>query len=292
MSDITSQTNRRLYNGVEIPCFGYGTFPMKEELANTVPLAVAAGYRLIDSSDNYLNEEFIGVGLGKCDSRSLVVQTKFSQPFRTKRLSRCFDESERKLGGRIDVYLLHWPFPFLWKLQWRKMENLYLEGRCRAIGVCNFKKKHLKKLLSFCRVKPMVNQLEWHPMYQQRETVEFCKKNSIQVMSYTPLARMSRQLMENPVLLSIARKKGRSVPHVILRWNVEHGHIPIPASRSDAHIKGNIDIFDFSLSKEEIASIDALECGMRVRFDPDTRFAWGLKLRFLWCRIKLIGKGV
>jgi len=292
MSDITPDLNRRLYNGVDVPCFGYGTFPLKDELVKTVPLAVAVGYRLVDASDNYLNEEFVGAGLGSCDARTVVVQTKFSQPFRTKRLGRCFDESERKVGGRIDIYLLHWPFPFLWKLQWRKMENLYLAGRCRAIGVCNFKKSHLKKLLAFCRVKPMIDQIERHPMYQQREAVEFCEKNGIQVMSYSPLARMDPRLLKNPTLLSIANARGKSVPQIILRWNVEHGHIPIPASRSEAHIKGNFDIFDFSLSKDEIDMIDALESGMRVRFDPDTRFDWGTKLRFLWCRVKLIGKKV
>ena len=284
---------RVLYNGTRLPCIGYGTFPLKEKLSTTVPAAIRTGYELVDTSDNYLNEKFVGEGLKNANyPSSVVVQTKFSQPLRTKRLDRCFDESESKLGGRIDVYLIHWPYPFLWRIQWKKMEKLYLAGRCKAIGVCNFKKKHLRSLFSFCKVKPMINQIERHPLYQQRAAVEFSEAHGIQVMSYSPLARMDKRLMENPVLGEIAQAHGKTVSQVILRWNIEHGHIPIPASGSEEHIRGNFDVFDFSLSQEEVKRIDALESGTRVRYDPDTRFGWRMKLRFLWCRIKLIGKRI
>jgi diketogulonate reductase-like aldo/keto reductase len=239
-----------------------------------------------------MNESYVGEGLREVDAGQVVVATKFSQPLKTKCLERCSEESERKLGGRVDMYLLHWPYPFLWKLQWRKMEKLYHDGRCRMIGVCNFKAKHLKRLLAFCSVRPVVNQIERHPMYQQREIVAFCREHGIRIMSYSPLARMDDMLMRNPVLSRIAESHGKTVPQVVIRWNIDSGHIPIPASRTERHILGNFDVFDFSLSREEIDQIDALESGGRIRFDPDTRFGWKDKLRFLLCRLKLTGRRI
>ena len=283
---------RVLGNGVELPEYGYGTFPLKEELRATVPFAIRHGCRLVDTSDNYMNETYVGEGLREVDAGHVILVTKFSQPLRTKRLERCFEESERKLGGRIDVYLLHWPYPFLWKLQWRKIEKLYLAGRCKAIGVCNFKAKHLKRLLAFCKVKPLINQIERHPMYQQSDAVSFCREHGIQVMSYSPLARMDARLMKSPVLLRIAESHGKTVPQVVIRWNIDRGHIPIPASRTEEHILGNFDVSDFTLSGEELEEIDALESGCRIRFDPDTRFGWKDKLRFLRCRLKLLGRRI
>lgn len=274
---------------LKLPPIGYGTFPQKENLVDNVSTAVDCGYRLIDTSDNYVNEEYVGRGLKNicCSGKNVIVISKFSQPFRTASLSTCFQESNSKLSGRLNIYLLHWPFPFLWKRQWKAMENLYLEGKCDAIGVCNFEKKHLKKLFKFCRVKPFIDQFECHPMFQQKETSDFCKKNGIQVMSYSPVARMNKKLIENETLLSIARKYDKSVTQVILRWNVEHGFIPIPAASSERHMKENIDIFDFSLTESEVKDIDSLECGFRIRFDPDKRFGMMQKLRFLKVYLKL-----
>ncbi len=283
-----------LWNDVEMPCVGYGTFPQKASLERTVPMAVGNGYRLIDASDNYHNEEFVGRGLAACGEvrQDICVVTKFSQPLKTGRLAACFAASERKLGGRVDVYLLHWPYPFLWRLQWRKMEELYLAGRCRAIGVCNFDRKMLEKLLSFCRVKPMVDQFERHPVFQQGETAVFCRENGVQVMCYSPLARMDERLMKNGVLEGIASRHGKTVGQVVLRWSVERGDVPIPASGSESHVRENFDVFDFSLTDDEMKAIDALESGCRVRFDPSRRFSFSEKARFLWCRIKLAVKGV
>ena len=279
---------RTLANGLKIPAVGYGTFPLKDELVRSVPLALGSGFRLIDTSDNYLNEEFVGQGLaasGDLTAETLLV-TKFSTPRKTKDISRRFDASRRRLGGRIDVYLLHWPYPFLWRWQWRQMEDLYIAGRCKAIGVCNFDKAMLLRLLKSCRVKPMIDQFERHPLFQQRETADFCRAEGIQVMSYSPFARMDARLMENPVLLEIAAAYGKTVGQVILRWNVEHGDIPIPASKSECHIRENFGIFDFALSEEEVSRIDALDAGVRVRFDPHRRFTCFQKLKFLCIRMK------
>ena len=282
---------RILANGFEMPCIGYGTFPLKDELVETLPLAVRAGYRLVDASDNYGNEKQVGTGLAAAGAASndVVVVTKFSRPARTREFAKLFRSSCAKVGGRIDVYLLHWPYPFLWKLQWRIMEDLYLSGACKAIGVCNFDRRRLEKLLRFCRVKPMIDQFERHPLFQQEETAAFCRTNGIQVMSYSPFARMDPALMENPVLKGVAAAHGKTVGQVILRWNVEHGDIPIPASKSSTHIAANLEVFDFALAPEEVARIDALEAGHRVRFDPDKRFTFSQKMRFLWERIRCHG---
>lgn len=267
---------------------GYGTFPLGEELVRTIPQVVDCGYRLVDTSDNYKNEKFVGRGLAACGiSRDRVtVVTKFSRPLKTYRLEECFNQSERNLGGRIDMYLLHWPYPFLWKVQWRKLEELYLSGRCKEIGVCNFDRPRLEKLLRFCRVKPAVCQFERHPMFQQNETAEFCRENGIKVMCYSPFARMNSRLMKNAVIGRIAESHSMTPGQVILRWSVERGDIPIPASSSEGHIRENFDIEGFSLSDGEMREIDALDAGMRVRFNPDNRFSLEKKIKFLILRVK------
>lgn len=251
-----------LYNGLKLPIIGYGTFPQRDNLVRNVPFAYNVGYRMLDTSDNYLNEEYIGEGLESVEYEDIIVITKFSQPLRTSELENCFNESFCKLKrkGELDVYLMHWPFPYLWKTVWRKMEDLYLQGNCAAIGVCNFDVGYLKELLRVCRVKPMINQFEHHPLFQQKELVEMCKQENIQVMSYSPLARMDEQLNANRVLTHIAEKYGKTVNQVILRWNIDTNCVPIPASSSEDHIKENFDVFDFKLTKNEIESINELDC--------------------------------
>lgn len=281
-----------LASGLVLPPIGYGTFPLKERLVESVPLAIAGGCRLVDTSDNYHNEEFVGRGLAACgpSREDIVVVTKFSSPLRTRTLAKCFAAAERRLGGRIDVFLLHWPYPFLWREQWRRMEDLYLAGRCRAIGVCNFDRRRLERLLACCRVRPMIDQFERHPLFQQRETAEFCREQGIKVMCYSPLARMDDRLMRNPVLTELAAKYYKTVGQIVLRWSVEHGDVPIPASGSEEHILENFNIFDFQLTREEVERIDALEAGVRIRFDPARRFTAKNKVQFLRCRVKLAVK--
>lgn len=274
-----------LNNKLEIPIIGFGTFPQKESLVSTVPFAKAQGYRMVDTSDNYLNEEYVGRGLITNTTDTIIV-SKFSQPLRTYELEKCFEESEKKLGGRIDIYLLHWPFPYLWKEQWRRMEQLYLSGRCKAIGVCNFDVGYMNELLRMCRVKPAINQFERHPLYQQEDIVELCKKNGIQVMSYSPLARMDTLLHGNSTICDIAKKYGKTTGQVILRWDIDTGCIPIPASSSSKHIIENINVFDFELTDYEVAQINAQEAGRRVRFNPRTRFSEEQKKAFVKYKVK------
>ena len=162
-----------LSNGMIIPAMGFGTYPQKEQLCETAQTAYRVGYRLFDISDNYHNESFLGEAfrsIGELDKDTVIV-SKFSQPYRTWELDKCFYESKNKLGGKLDIYLLHWPYPYLWDLQWRRMEQLYLVGECAGLGVCNFEIPKLKRLLKICKVKPLINQIERHPLFQQQEIV-------------------------------------------------------------------------------------------------------------------------
>lgn len=273
-----------LNNGCEIPVIGFGTYPYKEPLITCIPKAIIHnGVNLIDTSDNYGNEEFVGKGLAQVDLSKVTVIAKFSQPLRTNELEKCFEESKKTLGT-INIYLLHWPYPYLWKKQWRKMEELYLAGKCEAIGVCNFDICYMKELLSFCKVKPTINQIERHPMFLQQELIDFCQENDIAIMAYSPVARMDKRLHDSPILREIADKYRKTVSQVILRWDIDTGCIPIPASSSDKHITENFDIFDFILTEEEIDAINSLEVGMRIRYNPRTRFSKKKKFEMLMYR--------
>lgn len=279
-----------LNNGLEIPAIGFGTFPQKEILTQSAQVAFKTGFRLFDTSDNYLNEEYLGgavKSIGEAINDALII-TKFSLPLRTGKFQVCFDESLRKLAGKIDILLLHWPYPFLWKAQWLHMEKLYLEGRVKAIGVCNFEMDKLKSLLRFCKVKPAINQIERHPLFQQNDIVSFCKENDIQVMSYAPVARRDSELINSSVLSKIAKKYGKTPTQIILRWDIDTGTIPIPASQSSEHIQENYNIFDFRLTASEIQEIASMERGKRVRFDPKTRFTRRQIAHFLIKRVQLL----
>jgi len=244
------------------------------------------GGELIDTSDNYGNEEFVGEGLSTLDLSEITVISKFSQPLRTRELERCFEESKQKLG-KVSIYLLHWPYPYLWKQQWRKMERLYLEGKCDTIGVCNFDLGYMKELLSFCKVKPAINQFERHPLFQQQELVNFCHANDVTVMAYSPVARMDKTLQESPVLKEIANKYNKTVNQIILRWDIDTNCISIPASSSEKHIAENFNVYDFTLTEDEINEINGLEQGKRIRYNPRTRFSARKNLKFLMYRIMM-----
>lgn len=167
------------------------------------------------------------------------------------------------------------------------MERLYLEGKCDTIGVCNFDLGYMKELLSFCKVKPAINQFERHPMFQQQELVNFCHANDVTVMAYSPVARMDKTLQESPVLKEIANKYNKTVNQIILRWDIDTNCIPIPASSSEKHIAENFNVYDFTLTEDEINEINGLEQGKRIRYNPRTRFSARKNLKFLMYRIMM-----
>ena len=287
-----------LNNGMKIPIIGAGTFPYKRELITAVPQMMKAGFRLFDTSDNYLNEQYLGESISHLsveELNSLTIVTKYSNPY--KRVKDAFVESCEKIYRQTsipnrhpDIYLMHWPYPYLWKRRWKEMEQLVFNGECKAIGVCNFTKKYLEQLLSICRVRPVINQLEHHPMFQQIETVRLCERENIQVMSYSPLARMNEKLFNNKTLNRIASNHDKTVGQIILNWNISKGRIPIPASKSESHINENFSSINFKLTNEELMDIDSLECGMRIRYSPDTRFSFRQKVGFYKQYIQLMLK--
>lgn len=260
---------------------GFGTYPNKENLIELIPSAINNGFTMLDTSDDYFNEEYIG----KINCENIKIFTKYSICSNVLSVDNKFDLSSKKLNNnKIYAYLLHWPYPFLYKKIWKKMERLYLEGRVERIGVCNFDEKHLSKLLKKCKIKPMYNEIELHPLFQQKKLVDFCVKNDIQIISYSPFARMDNELFQNPELNRIALKYNTSVANIILCWNLKKGFIPIPSSSKIKHIDDmcfeNIDSIE--LSKEEIGIIDLLDKGKRIRFNPNTYFSFKTKIKLFF----------
>lgn len=280
---------KRLYNGVEIPEIGYGTFPSKDELVTNIPIAWKHGYRLIDTSEDYFNMEYIGVSIKEYPQlQNLFVISKISWPNEIFNMKNIVDgyKKELQLERPIDCLLLHFPSPHTYLDMWHELEHIYESGMCRAIGVCNFEIKHLEKLINHSKIKPMINQIELHPTFQQKELCEYCKKNEIVVMAYSPLARMADVLTEDNRMIDISTKYHKTVQQIILRWDIQKGFIPLPASKNEEHIASNIDIFDFELTDEEIRSIDSLECGNRIRYTADTFYNKKQRWQFLKMHVK------
>ena len=268
---------------MEDSTIGFGTFPLKEELMQLIPIAKDSGYSLVDTSDDYYNENFVAIA--SADTRIKII-TKFSFVENVLKFSEYF-EAQKKIfsdnGSRITCYLLHWPYPHLYKKIWKRMEDLYLAGEVEEIGVCNFTVRNLKDLLRTCRVKPMYNEIELHPLFQQREITDYCKQNGIKVISYSPFARHEKMLFSNQTMQMLAQKHHTSIANIILKWNLEKGFIPIPSTSNINHLKEMSveQLNTIMLSKEDIERIDLLECGKRVRFNPDSYFGRKTKLKFL-----------
>ncbi len=260
----------RLSNDLLMPAIGFGTYrtPADETGYNAVSSAVAAGYRLIDCAAVYKNEELVGKALRESGvpRRELFMTSKVWNDSRGYDATmRAFEKSITDLGmDYLDLYLIHWPASPSqfddWKeinaSTWKALENL-LDLHCvRSIGVSNFKKDHLEPLLASANVAPMVNQVECNPGHQQKELRAFCSDNNIVVQAWSPLGR--GRILENPQLLKIAEKYGKSVAQVALRWELQSGIVPLPKSDNPQRISQNIDIFDFSLSEDDMAVINTL----------------------------------
>jgi diketogulonate reductase-like aldo/keto reductase len=164
---------------------------------------------------------------------------------------------------------MHWPNPETFLESWKQMEELYREGLCRAIGVCNFHEHHMEELISIAEILPVVNQIELHPLLSQKPLVNYCTSKRILIEAYSPLARMHKKLINNPIMVSLSEKYNKSVVQIILRWNFQNGIIVIPKTSNKERLKHNIDIFDFNISTEDMKTIDGINKNFRVRYDPD-----------------------
>lgn len=274
ISSLKSTTT--LHNGVEMPWLGLGVFLVKdgEEVVNSVKAALEAGYRSIDTAAVYKNEEGVGKAIAESNvpREELFITTKVWNADQGYEASlAAFDVSMEKLGlDYLDLYLIHWPLPSQGKFveTWKALEKLYKDGRVRAIGVSNFKVHHLEEVIAKGEIVPMVNQVEYHPRFNQRELHDFCKKHSIQLEAWSPL--MQGGLLEEPTLVEIAKKYNKSTAQIIIRWDIQTGVVTIPKSVKPHRIAENADVFDFELSDEDMDKINALNQDQRMFADPDT----------------------
>jgi len=261
-----------LNNGLEMPLLGFGVFQMTNagECERSVAEAIRVGYRLIDTAASYENEEEVGRAIKRSSvpRADLFVTTKlWIQDAGYDGAKRAFDRSLNRLQlDYLDLYLIHQPYGDVYG-SWRAMEELYRDGRVRAIGVSNFHPDRLMDLIVHNEVVPAVNQIETHPFHQQIETQAFLEENHVQIESWGPFAEGRNDIFHNDLLLSIAARHGRSVAQVILRWLIQRRVVAIPKSVRPERIAENFDIFGFELSPEEMESIATLDTSESLFFD-------------------------
>lgn len=260
-----------MHNGKTIPCIGYGTYKTsEEEVYDAVIAAIKAGYRHIDTAAFYKNEAGVGRAVRECGvpREEIFVTSKVWNTDRGyENTKRAFAESMERLGLEyLDLYLIHWPAN---KKQfgdeakkinaetWRALEELYAEGKIKAIGLSNFLPHHIEELMEGAKVKPMVDQIEFHPGWAQLEVSEYCLKNDIVVEAWSPLGR--KDALDNEVLREIGAKYRKSAAQVCVRWVMQHGILPLPKTVNPGRMAENADVFDFELTAEEMRTIDELE---------------------------------
>ena len=261
-----------LNNGVEMPILGFGVYQISdtEECERSVYEAIRAGYRLIDTAAAYQNEEAVGKAIEKSGvpREEIFVTTKlWIQDTGYESTKKAFERSLKRLQlDYLDLYLIHQPYGDVYG-SWRAMEELYREGKIRAIGVSNFQPDRLMDLIVYNEVVPAINQIETHPFNQQIETQKFLQENNVQIESWGPFAEGKNNIFTNELLLSIAEKYKKTVAQVILRWLTQRGVVVIPKSVRKERIVENFNIFDFELSPEDMNAIISLDTKVSSFFD-------------------------
>jgi diketogulonate reductase-like aldo/keto reductase len=276
-----------LNNGVQLPILGLGVFQSSpEETLVAVETALADGYRLIDTAAAYGNEREVGEGIRRSgiDRAEIFVTTKlWISDYGYEPALRGFDASLRRLGlDYVDLYLLHQPMPAEFEATvgaYKAAEKVFADGRARAIGVCNHKPEHLENLISSTDVIPAVNQVEVHPYFTQPDLREAHARHGIATQCWSPLGGVyvyraadpdgANSPLQDPTIVGLASKYGKTPAQVILRWHIQHGFCAIPKSVRPHRIAENFDVFDFQLAATEIAAIDALDTGRRGGPEPD-----------------------
>ena len=264
-----------LSNGVSMPAIGYGTWPIPDgDAERMVVAAIAAGYRLIDTAEMYRNEEGVGRGLraGGVERGELFITTKLSQRWHGyQEAQEAFAISCRRLGlDYLDLFLIHWPNPSLGRFvdAWRGMIELLQQERVRAIGVSNFKPSHLQRLIDETGVVPHVNQIQLNPWVTREAEREYHHQHGIATESWAPIGK-GGGLLGDPVIAKVADARDRTPAQVVLRWHLQLGLIPIPKTARRERLAPNLDIFDFSLSDDEMRALSTLDKGKRVAVDSD-----------------------
>lgn len=260
---MAEQPRITLNDGNSIPQFGYGVWQVPEEDTARLCLeAIDAGYRMIDTAQGYHNESGVGAAIAQSPvpRSELFITTKLWNARQGYDSTlRAFDVSMQKLGiDVLDLFLIHWPQPMYdqYVMTWKAFVRLKQEGRIASIGVSNFNPDHIERIVGETGETPVVDQIELHPRYQQRDKREFLAKRHIAIQSWSPLGR---GMLDEPVFAEIGAKYGKSPAQVVLRWHVQQGLIVFPKSVHPERIRENIDVFDFELSAEDVAAIDALD---------------------------------
>ncbi|SDO48215.1 Aldo/keto reductase [Eubacterium maltosivorans] len=267
--------NAKLSNGIDIPMEGFGVFQVPEDQCEQVVLdAIETGYRLLDTASSYKNEEAVGsavkkaIAAGMVKREDLFITTKaYIQQMGYKKTVQAFYESLNKLRlDYLDLYLIHMPLGDYYGA-WRAMEDLYEAGKIRAIGVCNFDSARLMDLCYNARIRPMVNQIERHPHYQRTEELAIMNKFDIQPEGWAPFAEGLKGMFTEPVLQRIAEKHGKTVPQIILRWDIQQGVVIIPKSVHKNRMEENMAVWDFELDRDDMKQIGELNQNMPSMLD-------------------------
>ncbi len=262
-----------LNNGVDIPALGFGVWQMEDlkECENAVIKAIQTGYRMIDTAAIYQNEMAVGdaVKNSGVDREQLFITSKlWVQDTSYEKTKSAFQRTLDRLQlDYLDMYLIHWPYAdFLGA--WKAMEELYDEGKIKAIGVCNFTVEKLEELKANAKILPVINQIELHPIFQQKELQAYNKQNNIITQPWSPLGNGNAGLLENDKLKAIGEKYRKTVAQVILRWHLQEGFCVIPKSVTPTRIEENFNVFDFGLTEDEMNTVRTLDTGKRLFFDP------------------------
>lgn len=266
--------NLKFNNGVEIPQFGLGVFRSQpgEETAKAVEMALEAGYRHIDTAAMYRNEADVAEGIAASGVKreDIFITTKLAnRDIEALKGDEGLAQSLENLKtDYIDLYLIHWPVPGFMDA-WEKMIRAYEDKKIRAIGVSNFQFRHLEAIEKAGLMKPVTNQIELHPLFQQPDLKAYCEERDILIEAWSPIGGSEHLCINDPPILKIAKKHGKTGAQVVIRWHIQIGNIVIPKSVRKERIIENADIFDFELDAEDMAAIKAMDTGERLYWSPD-----------------------
>ncbi|MBC1906296.1 aldo/keto reductase [Listeria booriae] len=272
--DLKVTDTKKFHNGQEIPLVGLGVWKMRDEkeAIEAIQVAIESGYRAIDTAKVYENEEYVGQAIRETGiaREALTITSKlWNADHGYDETLRAFDTTLKKLQlDYLDLYLIHWPV-LAYKDSWRAMERLYNEGLIKSIGVSNFHQHHLENLFTTANEKPVIDQIEIHPLLSQKPLKAYLESQDIVHEAWSPLAQ-GGELLTNQTLQSIADKYNITIPQVILRWHLNNGSVIIPKSVTPERIRANIDLFGFDLAASDMTEIDALNKDERKGSDPDS----------------------
>ena len=272
-NDVTRKTVQhvRLNTGDVMPMLGLGVSLSEEDTKASVVAAIENGYRMIDTAKAYGNEKDVGEGIRQTGiaREDIFITTKLSVPdMEARNVKGAFEDSLKRLGVEyVDLYLIHWPVVEQIEYAWLILEDYYKKGLVRNIGVSNFQIHHLKSMEPYASIVPAVNQIECHPLLVQTELHDYCRERDIVVEAWSPLGR--GKIFDEPILVECAKRHGKTIAQIVLRWHVQDGKIVIPKSVVPKRIIENSQIFDFELTEKEMDMITSMNRDYRFGSDPD-----------------------